>query len=88
MIFGNTEEHEIFRMLPIRFAKLPERTAEGVKTSSRHIDGAEAAMRRVIRCAELRGPPSGQALALIAAGKESKFFRIRLAHITEPLCGK
>lgn len=45
-------------------------------------------MRSIIRCAELRGPPTRQALALIAASEECEFLRIGLAHIGEPLCGK
>ena len=38
----------------------------------------------IVRRAELRGPPAGEALGLIAAGKERKFGWISVAGFGEP----
>src|SRR5947209_8794567 len=41
-------------------------------------------MRRKIRRAELCRPPSGQRLALVAAGEEGELLRVGVANIVEP----
>src|SRR4030095_16136016 len=76
VILRNAEHQEIARALPVRFAELPERAADGVEPGRRHVDRAEAAMRRVVRRAELRRPPTGECLALVTAGEEGELLGI------------
>ena len=45
-------------------------------------------MRGEIRCAELLGPPAGEALTLIASGEERQPFGISDADVAEPLRGQ
>ena len=45
-------------------------------------------MRREIGRAELRRPPAGQCLALVAAGEEGELFRVGRADLAEPLGGE
>ena len=59
MVFGHTKEQEIFSMLPIGLAKLPEGAAKGVEACGGHIDRTKAAMGCVVWRAELGGPPTG-----------------------------
>ena len=77
VVLGDAEHQEIARALPVRLAEFPERAADGVEPGGRHVDRAEAAMRRVVRRAELRRPPAGQRLALVAAGEEGELLRDR-----------
>ena len=84
MIFRNAEQQKILGVLPVGLAEFPERAAEGVEPGSRHVDRAEAAMRGIIGRAELRRPPAGQRLRLVAAGEEGKLARIGVAHLRQP----
>ena len=59
VVFGNPEEQEVARVVPIRLAELPERPAQRVEPAGGHVDGAEPAMRRIIGRAELHRPPAG-----------------------------
>ncbi len=85
VILGDAEHQEIARALPIRLAELPERAADGVEAGRRHVDRAEAAMGRIVRRAELRRPPAGQRLALVAAGEEGELPGIGRADLAQPL---
>ena len=84
VILGDAEHQEIFGPIPVRFAELPERSADGVEPGCRHVDRAEAAMGRIIRRAELLRPPSGQRLTLVTTGEEGELLRIACADIAEP----
>ena len=72
MILGHAQDQQVFRAFPIRFAKFPEGTTNGVKPASGHIDGTKAAMRREIGRAELRRPKTCQRLGLVAPGEEGQ----------------
>ena len=87
MVFGHAEEHEVFRMLPVRLAEFPEAAAIGVEAGRRHVDRAEAAVGGVVGRAELRGPPAGQGLRLVAAREERETPRILAPHFREPQRG-
>ena len=85
VILGDAEHQEIARALPVRLAELPERAADGVEPGGRHVDRAEAAMRRIVGRAELRRPPAGQCLALVAAGEEGELLGVGRADAAQPL---
>src|SRR5690606_21956951 len=85
VVFGYAEHQEVLGSLPVRLAELPERAADRVEPARRHVDRAEAAVRGVVGRAELRRPPAGQRLALVAPGEEREFARIGLANAREPL---
>ena len=87
MILGDAEHHEILGVLPVRLAELPEGAADGIQSCRRHVDGTEPAMRRVVRGAELAGPPPGQRLGLVPAGEEGELARVALADVAEPFGG-
>ena len=84
MVLGHAEEHEVLRVLPVRLAEFPEGAAKSVQARRRHVDGAEAAVGGIVGRAELRGPPAGEALALISAGKKGELLGVLRAHIREP----
>ena len=83
MILGHAQDQQVFRAFPIRFAKFPEGTANGVKPASGHIDGTKAAMRREIGRAELRRPKTCQRLGLVAASEEGQALRVCFAHLLQ-----
>ncbi len=83
MVLGDAEEHEVFREVPVRLAELPERAADRVESGGRHVDGAEAAVRGVVRRAELLCPPARQRLRLVAPGEEGKTLRIGGADVCQ-----
>ncbi len=85
VVLRHPEQHEVFGELPIGLAELPERSADGMEAGSRHVDGAEAAMRREIGRAELPRPPAGQRLRLVAAGEEGEPLGIGRADVPQPL---
>jgi hypothetical protein len=58
VIFGNAEQHEVPGMIPVRLAEFPERTADRVETSGRHVHRTKAAMGGVIGGTKLRRPPT------------------------------
>ena len=70
MIFGHAEQHEKLGMIPIGGAEFPECPAHRIDARRRHVDRAKAAMRRVVRRAEVLRPIAGKALRLIASGEE------------------
>jgi hypothetical protein len=85
VVLGAAEQHEVAGVLPVGLAELPERAADRVDAAGRHVDRAEAAVGGVVGRAELRGPPAGQRLALIAAGEERELAGIVVADRREPL---
>ena len=76
MVLGDAEQHEVFGVVPVGFAELPERAADRIEPAGRHVDRAEAAMGGEIRRAELARPPAGQRLRLVAAGEEGESLRV------------
>ena len=87
MILGHAQDQQIFRAFPIRFAKFPEGTANGVKPASGHIDGTKAAMRGEIGRAELRRPKTCQRLGLVAPGEEGQALRVCFTHLLQRIRG-
>ena len=87
VVLGDAEDHEELGPVPVRRAELPERAAERVDAAGRHVDRAEAAMRGIVRRAELLRPPAGQRLRLIAPGEEGELGGVLLAHGTQPRDG-
>ena len=71
-------------MLPVGLAELPEAAADRVLPGGRHVDRAEAAMRRPVGRAEAGGPQAGQRLALVAAGEEGELLRVARPHRRQP----
>ena len=70
MIFGRADHHEQFGPFQVGAAELPERAADGVDHSGRHVDRAETAVGGIIGGAELFGEETGQRLHLVPPGKE------------------
>ena len=85
MVFRDAEQHEVAGVLPVGLAELPERAAECVEARGRHVDRAEAAVRGIVHGAVLLREPTGERLALIAAGEEGELTRVAAAYIAEPL---
>src|SRR5690606_28548156 len=88
MVFGDAEHQEIFCMLPIRLAKLPEGAADRINTGRRHVDRTETAVGGVVARAILHRPPAGEALRLVAAGEKGKPGGILGARRRQPFAGK
>jgi hypothetical protein len=84
MVFGDPEHDEQLGPVPVRGAELPERAADGHDAGRSHVDRAEAAMRRIVRRAELLRPETGQRLRLITPREEGEFLRIGLTHPVQP----
>ena len=53
MVLGGADHHEQLGAVQVRPAELPEAAADGVDHPGRHVDRAEAAVRRVVGRAEL-----------------------------------
>jgi hypothetical protein len=85
VILGDAEHQQVFRLVPIRLAEFPKRSAQRVHAGGSHVDRAEAAVRGIVDRAELLRPPAGQRLRLVAAGEEGELVRIGLADGAEPL---
>jgi len=85
MVLRHAEKNEELRALPVRGAELPEGAAHRVDARRRHVDRAEAAMRRVIGRAEALGPEARERLRLVAAGEEREPFGRRLAQGFQPV---
>ena len=72
MVLGGADHHEELRALEVRAAELPERAADGVDHAGGHVHRAEAAVRGVVRRAELPREEAGERLHLVAAGEEAR----------------
>ncbi len=86
MVLCAAEHHEITAAVPVRFAELPKGAADRIDPARRHIHRAETSMGGIVGCAELRGPPAGESLALIPAREESEFSRVLVSDPAEPQC--
>ena len=78
VVLGHAEQDEQLGPVPVRRAELPERAADRHDAGGRHVDRAEAAMRGIVRRAELLRPEAGQRLRLVAAGEEGELLRVGL----------
>jgi hypothetical protein len=76
-IFSGFEHDEQLRALEVRAAELPERAADGVDHARGHVHRAKAAVRGVVRRAELAREQPGERLHLVAAGEQGEFLRVR-----------
>ena len=85
MVLGGADHHEQPGAVEVRPAELPERAADRVDHARGHVDRAEAAVRRVVRGAELAREHPGQRLHLVAAGEERELLRVGGADAREPL---
>ena len=72
MVLGHAEQREHAGAVPVGLPELPEGAAHRVDARRRHVDGAESAMRRVVRRPEGLRPPGGEGLRLVAAGEEGE----------------
>ena len=64
------------RALEVGAAELPERAADGVDHARGHVHRAEAAVRGVVRRAELAREQAGERLHLVAPGEERELLRV------------
>ena len=85
MILGGADHHEELRAFEVGPAELPERAADRVDHAGGHVDRAEAAVRRVVRRAELPREEAGQRLHLVASGEERELLRVGGADLPQPL---
>ena len=77
VILGGADHHEELRAVEVGAAELPERAADRVDHPGRHVDRAEAAVRRVVGRAELPREKTRQRLHLVAAGEHRELLRGR-----------
>ena len=87
MVFGDAEHQEIFGEVPVRFAKLPKRAADGIQTTRRHVNRAKATVGGKVGRAVVGGPPARQGLRLIATCKECQFRGVFFTHVAQPFGG-
>src|SRR3546814_12210632 len=85
LVLGDPEQHEIAGVVPVGLTELPERAADAVEAGGRHVHRAEAAVGSEVRRAELRRPPAGQRLALVAAGEEREAPGVTTACRAQPV---
>ena len=76
MVLGRADHHEQLRPLEVRPAELPEAAADRVDHAGGHVHRAEAAVRRVVRRAEVAREQARQRLHLVAAGEERELLRV------------
>ena len=79
VVFGDTEQHKQFGMVPIGLAKFPEGPAHSVDPSGGHVDRTEPAVSGVIRGAKALCKHGCERLRLVAACKEGQLFRMLVA---------
>ena len=79
MVFGHTEQHEQFGVVPVGLAKFPKRAPHSIDASGRHIYRTKSAMRGVIGRTKVLCPKAGKGLRLIASGKKRQLFWVILA---------
>ena len=87
VVLRDPEQHEQLGAIPVRCTEFPEGATDRHDAGSGHVDRAEAAMRGIIRRAELLCPETGQRLRLIPAGEEGKLLGIVLANAIQPVGG-
>ena len=85
MVLGGADHHEQLGALEVRPAEFPEAAADRVDHAGGHVHRAEAAVRRVVRRAELAREQAGQRLHLVAAGEERELLRVGGADPRQPL---
>ncbi len=79
VVFGNTEQHEQFGVIPVRLAEFPERAAHGVDAACCHVHRAEAAVCRKVWRTKALCPHASERLGLVTASKEGQLFRVLFA---------
>ena len=79
MVLGGAEHDEELGALEVRAAELPERAADGVDHARGHVHRAEAAVRGVVRRAELAREQARERLHLVAPGEQRELLRVGLA---------
>ena len=85
VILGRADHHEELRAVEVGAAELPERAADRIDHPGRHVDRAEAAVRRVVGCAELPREKARQRLHLVAAGEHRELLGVGGADASEAL---
>ncbi len=76
VVLGGADHHEQLGAVEVGPAELPERAADGVDHAGGHVHRTEAAVRGVVRRAELAREQARQRLHLVAPGEERKLLRI------------
>ena len=84
MVLGDAPQQEIFGVIPIRRAELPERIADGVQPSHRHVDRTEPAVRGPVRRPELLRPQPRKRLHLVASSEKGELRRVGCANLGKP----
>jgi hypothetical protein len=85
MVFSRADHHEELRAIEVGAAEFPERAADRVDHAGSHVHRAEAAVRRVVRRAELPGEHAREGLHLVAPGEERELLRIGRANFRQAL---
>ena len=85
VVLRDPEQHEPPRVLPVRLAELPERSADRIEAGRGHVDRAEPPVGRMVGGPEPARPPAGEGLALVAPGEERELAGVGLADRAEPL---
>jgi hypothetical protein len=76
VVLGGADHHEQLGAVQVRAAEFPEAAADRVDHAGGHVDRAEAAVRRVVRRAELAREQAGERLHLVAAGEQRELLRV------------
>jgi hypothetical protein len=76
VVLRRADHDEQLGAVEVRPAEFPERAADGVDHAGGHVHRTEAAVRRVIRRAELAREHAGQRLHLVAAGEQGELLRV------------
>ena len=87
MVFGHTEQHEQFGVIPVGLAKFPKRAPHSINASGGHIYRTKSTMRGIVGRAKILRPKAGEGLRLIASGEKRQFLRIILADRLQQIGG-
>ena len=85
VVFGRTHHHEELGAIQIWPAKFPKTATHCIDHARRHVDRAEAPMRRVVGRAELAGEQASERLHLVAPSEEGKLLGVGRADFAKAL---
>ena len=85
MILGRAQHHEQLCAIKVRTTELPEGAPDGVDHPRGHVDRAKAAVRGVVRRAELPGEQAGESLHLVASREQRKTPRVGGAYFRKAI---
>ncbi len=85
VVFRGAYHHEQLGAIQVRAAELPEAAADRIDHAGSHVHRTEAAVRRIVRCAELAREQAGEGLHLVAPGEQGELLRIGGADTAQAL---